>query len=186
MNISPQDAEQSLAAIATANQESQTRRGYRKAAPYIIGWGVTWAIGYAGTSALSPSQSNKLWLALILIMICFSGVIMRWQSGYKLGWGRIALFTAVPSAALILLVNLIVNVFDIHSATTIAALFIFIVAAAYAVTGLRYGRRYTQLGVALALLTALGLWLVPPPLKIIVLLVDAACLLLVGLWFRSA
>ncbi|GAA5264593.1 hypothetical protein ACOSOMT5_P1018 [Acidiphilium sp. MT5] len=186
MNISPQDAEQSLAAIATANQESQTRRGYRKAAPYIIGWGVTWAIGYTGTSALSPSQSNKLWLALILIMIGFSGVIMRWQSGHKLGWGRIALFTAVPSAALILLVNLIVNVFDIHSATTIAALFILIVAAAYAVTGLKYGRRYTQLGVALALLTALGLWLLPPPLKIIVLFFDAACLLLVGLWFRSA
>ncbi|HQT88181.1 MAG TPA: hypothetical protein PK677_06455 [Acidiphilium sp.] len=186
MNISPREAEQSLAAIETASQESRSRRAYRHAAPYIIGWGIVWAIGYTGSAILPHEPANIVWLALIIAMSGFSAVIMRRQSAHKLGWGRIALYTVVPSVTLIILVNLIANGFNIRSSIDIYALFIFIVAAAYAISGLKFGRRYGQLGVGLASLTAVGLWLLPSALNIYIFFIDAACLLLAGFWFRRA
>ncbi len=186
MTISRPEAEQSLAAIQAAHQESRHRSAYRRAAPYIFGWGIVWALGYLGMTVLPIGTANIVWLVLICAMIGFSAVVMRRQSASKLSWGRIALYLVVPTVALIIVVNLIVNGFSIHNRTDISALFVFVVAAGYAISGLKYGRWYGQLGLGIALITALGLWLLPPGWKFDIFYLDAACLLLAGFWFRRA
>lgn len=186
MTISRPEAEQSLAAIHAAHQESSHRSAYRRAAPYIFGWGVVWALGYLSMTVLPLRTANLVWLALICAMIGFSAVMMRRQSANQLNWGLIVLYLVVPVVALIVVVNLIVNGFSIHNRTDISALFIFFVSAGYAISGLKYGRRYGQLGLGISAITALGLWMLPPGFKYDIFYLDAVCLLLAGFWFRRA
>lgn len=186
MTISRPEAEQSLAAIQAAGQESSQRSAYRHAAPYIVGWGIVWALGYGAMTVLPVATANVVWLILLLAMIGFSAVLMRRQSESKLSWGRIALYIVVPVVASIIVVNLIANGLALQSRTEISALFVFVVAAGYAISALKYGRWYAPLGLGLAAITALGLWLLPPGLKFDIFYFDAACLLLGGFWFRRA
>src|SRR5262245_41730570 len=46
MPLSPQDASAALDDIARVEARSATLRSYQGAAPYLILWGVLWAVGY--------------------------------------------------------------------------------------------------------------------------------------------
>ena len=55
MVISHQDAAEALSTIETAQHRSATLRGYERRSPYLILWGVLWAVGY-GLSDFAPAH----------------------------------------------------------------------------------------------------------------------------------
>jgi membrane-associated HD superfamily phosphohydrolase len=186
MNISPDEAALSLATIETTQRQSLSRRSYRNAAPFVIGWALVWAVGYTGTATLPIADSNRLWIALILIMTVSTAILIRRRAGRHASWPRILTYTVLPAFAIVLVVNLIAWMFDIHSMIGISALFCLLVAAAYVASGLRFGIRYTGIGLALMALTGAGLALLPPGQKFDIFALDAAILMAAGLWFRRA
>lgn len=186
MTISPAEAEQSLAAIEDARHDSRIRRSYRRSSPFVIGWGLTCATGYVGSTFLSAEAANALWLVLIVLMTGFSAITVRRQSNGRASWRWIALGTLLPTLALVSVVTLASALFDLPSPIDIMALYCFMIALAYAIASLTQGRRYAALALALAGLTALGLWLVPPSRQLDIFYLDATLLVAGGLWFRRA
>lgn len=186
MSISAEEAHQSLAAIATAGRESRTRFSYRKAAPFMLGWGAVWACGYTASATMSLDAANWVWLVLIAAMTIVTAITMRRHSNVRPTWTKVALYSVLPSAGLIVLVNLASYALGMHRAIDILALYGLVIAAAYAIAGARHGRRYTVLGLSLAAVTATGMLTLPPALQISVFFIDAGLLIAAGLWFRRA
>jgi len=61
MNISRQDASEALDAIQSADQRVLQVRSYRHAAPFLILWGVIWAVANAA-SDISNIAGRRAWL----------------------------------------------------------------------------------------------------------------------------
>ncbi len=186
MSLTPLEAEVSLAVIETIRRESGARLGYRRAAPHLMGWGVAWAVGYTGSATLSPVVANDVWLGLIVAMTVFSAWMMRRQSAGRLSWTRIGCYTAVPNAGLILAVNLVSAAFNLRSTIDILALYCLAVALCYVAVSRGPRSRFAALGIGLALMTVLGLLVVPGPWRIGVFFLDAVMLVAAGLWLRRA
>lgn len=66
MNISQQEASEALDAIHLADQRVLEVRGYRYAAPFLILWGVIWAIANA-FSDFSSAAGARAWLIGTLV-----------------------------------------------------------------------------------------------------------------------
>ncbi len=130
--------------------------------------------------------ASWLWIGLIVAMSALTVVMVRRRTGSTIGWLKIAAYTVLPTVGLIGLVNVIAAVFDIHSTVGVSALFCLLVAFAYAVSGLRYGARYMAMGIGLITLTAAGLLVLPPGLRMGVFFIDALVLISAGLWLRRA
>lgn len=61
MNISQREASEALDAIQSADQRVLQMRSYRYAAPFLILWGVIWAIANAITD-FKPAAADRAWL----------------------------------------------------------------------------------------------------------------------------
>ena len=76
MPITQIEAQEALRDIQQTGRASATARGYQRASPHLILWGVIWAVGY-GLSYARP-QYGLVWPALVVI-----GTIASFWLGWK-------------------------------------------------------------------------------------------------------
>ena len=99
MNISPEEAQEALAAIELT--KAKTRKGYRYAGYYLIIWGAVWFIGFLVSQYLQsqPAIVGWTWGGLVLVGWVSSAVLginqgryVRSQMGPQIGFFFLALF----------------------------------------------------------------------------------------------
>jgi len=103
MNVSPEEARDSLAAVGAVTQATWEAASYRGSDWLFIIWGLVWLLGYVGTPFLGPlaipcfgiriSVSLLWWVALLALGGMASGLAyrsttpVRWaSSGRNVGW----------------------------------------------------------------------------------------------------
>ena len=99
MTLSPEDAATTLRDIESAQARSATLRGYQRAAPQFLIWGLVWALGYS-LSAAYPRHTNAIWAVLVPAGIVAGFFAMRGASqSFAWRYGAIALAFFVFFAA---------------------------------------------------------------------------------------
>jgi len=63
MTLSPDEAADTLRDIAAVEDRSARAYGYQRGSPYLILWGILWAVGY-GLIAAWPQRGNAVWIAI--------------------------------------------------------------------------------------------------------------------------
>jgi hypothetical protein len=137
MALSPQDAADALLAIETTQRRSATLRGYERGSPYLILWGVLWAVGY-GLSDFAPAHANAIWAAVVPIGLV-AGFFARREAGRGMGWR----FAAVAATVLGFFAATYFIMAPV-SGRQVAAVIPLVVAAAYVLAGLWWGERATS------------------------------------------
>jgi hypothetical protein len=163
-------------------------RGYSKAAPHFLLWGVIWAVGYAGAELL-PARAGLLWLACDAIGITGSFLLVRVNSspGEVPVWGarsRQSINFFVIALAFVAFMGATYYVMQPHSSVQYAAFPPLVMALLYTVIGTLAGTRWIAIGVALAALTVVGYALLREHFMLWMALVGGSALLLTGAWMR--
>lgn len=82
MVISSTEAAEALRDVAQTDRRTRVSGTYHFASPYLILWGVVWAIGYVASGLALPEQWGLVWLPLDVVGIVGSIVIaMRGRAG---------------------------------------------------------------------------------------------------------
>lgn len=192
----PHEAADALRDIAATETHSQQLYGYREASPHLILWGVLWTVGY-GLTAASPQHGGAIWVAIVTIgsvagyLVAFRATLRRnTQAGEpaaaaarhaaaQLRWTFNAITwigCAFVAAAL--------AVMSPVSPRQIGAFVPLVIATGYAVLGLRLGLRFLLIGMALAVLTLGGFFLLPVHFELWMAAVGGGALVLGALWLR--
>jgi hypothetical protein len=96
MPMTPAEAADALRDIDQTEQHSSTLHGYAKSSPFLILWGVIWALGYSGTYFFPP-YTNLIWLSLAVIGFAltifypFSGMQIGSLFPLVIGWSYVVL-----------------------------------------------------------------------------------------------
>ena len=99
MNISPEEAQEALAAIELT--QAKTRKGYGYAGYYLMIWGAVWLIGFLVSQFLKSNAAvvGWTWGGLVLVAWVSSAALginqgrhMRSQIGPQIGFFFMALF----------------------------------------------------------------------------------------------
>ncbi len=85
MSLSPAEAQSALKDIEKTENRTAASQHARVSAPYLIMWGVIWAIGYAVTAA--ASRLSWIWLTLI-VGGTVGSVILGMMQARTFGRGR--------------------------------------------------------------------------------------------------
>lgn len=178
MTLSPQDASAALRDIEDAQARSVMLRGYHYAAPYLILWGVLWAVGY-GLTDFFPRHAAAIWSVVIPIGVLADLVAMR---GGRNGMWR---YPASAAAAGLFLVAVFLVMAPV-SGRQVSAVIPLCVALMYVLRGIWSGPRYVVAGIAIAVLTLAGFWLIESHFLLYMAAVGGGALILGGLWLRRA
>jgi hypothetical protein len=178
--LSPQEAAQALQSIASTQSRSATLRGYRGAAPHLILWGLLWAVGY-GLTEVIPARGSAIWAVIVVVGIAAGAMMTFRQGGRSAGWRFAAVWAtlAVFCAA----------TFAIMAPTNgrqVAAFIPLVIAASYVIGGIWLGSRYVAAGIAVAVLTLGGFFLLHEYFLLWMAVVGGGALLLAGLWLTRA
>jgi hypothetical protein len=178
MAISPQDAAAALHDIERAEARSATLRGYERAAPHFILWGILWAIGY-GLSDIFQAHANAIWAAIIPIGIIADFVaVRRAKGGFNWRYGlAVVTFLVFFCAAFFVMAPV--------NGRQVAAFIPLVVATCYVLVGIWAGTRYVVAGVVIAALTLIGFALLREHFLLWMAVVGAASLILAGLWLKQ-
>lgn len=185
MSLSPAEAQTALKDIEKTENRTAASQHARASAPYLIMWGVIWAIGYAITAA-APRYSWA-WAALIVAGIAGSVVLSVMQSrtlgrGREFGWRYFASFSALGVFLAVLL-----SIMQPLDSNQTSAVFPLVIGVFYCFIGIwTKGWRMLPLGLALIGLTALGYALLPQAFLYWMAGVGGGGLILGGLWLRAA
>ena len=185
MSLSPAEAQSALKDIEKTENRTAASQHARASAPYLIMWGIIWAIGYTFT-ALAP-QLSWIWAALIAGGIIGS-MILSWRQsramaqGREFGWRYFASFGALGAFLFVLLS--IVQPLDYNQ---VSAVFPLVIGIFYCFIGIwTKGWRMLPLGLALLGLTALGYFAFHPYFIYWMAGVGGGGLIVGGLWLRTA
>ena len=176
MTLSPQDASAALDDIARVEARSATLRSYQSAAPYLILWGVLWAVGY-GLSDFFTRHTGAIWSVVIPIGVLADLVAMRGGRG---GTWR---YIASAAAAALFLVAVFLVMAPV-SGRQVAAVIPLCVALIYVLRGIWAGPRHVVAGVVIAALTLGGFWWITHHFLLWMAFVGGGALVLAGLWLR--
>ena len=91
MNISPNEAEEALAAIQSMAQKTRRSISSSGAYKFMVLWGVVWLLGFMGSQFLSQKAAGYAWIGLDTLGGAFSAVI-----GIRMGR---AVRSSAPSAS---------------------------------------------------------------------------------------
>jgi hypothetical protein len=98
MNISPNEAEEALAAIQTIMQKTRRAISSSGAYNFLILWGIIWLIGFLNSQFMPEKTASYVWMGLdILGGICSAIIGMRLKRGIRTStrttsWRRIVFF----------------------------------------------------------------------------------------------
>lgn len=185
MSLSHAEAQSALKDIEkTENRTAASQHG-RASAPYLIMWGIIWAIGYTVTAA--APQLSWIWATLIVGGIIGSVILSTLQSrrygrGEGYAWRYFGSFgvIAVTVAALLS----ILRPLDYNQ---VSAFFPIVIGIFYAFIGIwTKNWRMLPLGLALIGLTTLGYFTMPESFLYWMAGVGGGGLIVGGLWLRMA
>lgn len=192
MTLSPQDAASALADIEQARSRSVELHLYKGLAPHFLLWGVIWMIAYGATDLL-PHAANYVWGTAVPLGLV-GGLLIGRATARRAGgpaqgaargrryqrqfWGLAAILAAFAFA--------IFAVLRPTDGRQVAAFWPLLMAAIYSALGLWIGTRLLVTGIALAVLTLGGFFLLPAHFILWMALVGGGALLLAGFWLRSA
>ena len=180
MPLSPLEAAQALQEIERTQSRSKILRGYQGGAPHFLVWAALWAVGY-GLSYLTPARAGTIWIVVIAIGAVAGVVVLMRSKGAAPAWRYAAGFATLAAFSLATLV-----VLPPTHGPQVAAFVPLVVAMAYVLAGLWWGTRFIVTGIALALLTLGGYFLLRDDFLLWMAVVGSGALLLAGLWLRRA
>jgi hypothetical protein len=183
MSLTPNEAATALRDIETTERRSASARSYKSTSPFLILWGLLWAVGY-GTTELAPQFTNPVWLGVTIAGAIASTIIgMRVKDGgtaeRKFDW---RIFT-VWIASLVFL-SAIFTVVGPVSGAQMGAVIPLVIAWAYVALGAWAGPRIMIIGVALGALTLLGYFEWPQHFAGWMAVVGGGTLIGTGFWLR--
>jgi hypothetical protein len=183
MSLSPAEAQSALKDIEKTENRSAASQHHRHSAPYLILWGVMWAIGYTVTA--SAPQISWTWAPLIAIGVIGSILLSRRQSNGQsenFGWRYFASFAAIA-----IFIYALIAVMGPITYNQMSALIPLVIGIYYAFIGLwTRGWRMLPLGLALIALTTIGYFMLPEYFLYWMAGVGGGGLIVGGLWLRSA
>jgi hypothetical protein len=178
MILSPQDATAALRDIDAAQARSATLRGYQRAAPQFLIWGVIWAVGYGLCDAL-PHHANAIWAVLVPIGVA-AGLFAGRGAKRSFAWryGAVTLAMVAFFAATFFVMAPV-------SGKQISAFIPLFIALLYVMAGIFRGRRYIVAGLVVAAATLIGFVLLAAHFLLWMAVVGGGALILAGLWMRK-
>ncbi len=178
MTLSPQDATAALRDIDAAQARSATLRGYQRAAPNFLIWGVIWAVGYGLCDAF-PRHSQAIWVVLVPVGIVAGFLATRGTTPpFAWRYGAIALaMLAFFTATLFVMAPV--------TGRQIAAFIPLFVALVYVLAGIFRGPRYVVAGLVVAAATLIGFVFLHDHFMLWMAAVGGGALILAGLWMRK-
>ncbi len=189
MTLSPNEAAETLRDIAATERHSHSLYGYRQASPHLIEWGVLWIVGY-GLTAVWPQLGRLIWAAIVAIGFAAGfAIVLRSHSGIAGQTGaRPRIYWRFPAIAVTGLVFIFASIAVMSpvSSRQIDAFIPLVVAAGYALLSLWIGVRFLAVGIALAVLTLGGFFLLPANFGPWMAACGGGSLLLAGFWLRTA
>lgn len=180
MPVSQQEAAEALLMVESTESRSATLRGYRDAASQFFLWGVLWVVGYGLTQAM-PARGAAIWAVVVVVGIAAGAVTLPRRSGGSVAWR----YAGVMSALTMFCVAT-VAVMRPHDGRQLAAFIPLVVATGYVICGIWLGGRLVVAGIALALLTLAGFFLLPAYFFAWMAIVGGGALLLAGFWLTRA
>jgi hypothetical protein len=177
MSITEENAAEAIRLVEEAAQRSKALRGYQSAAPHLILWGVIYAVAYSG-AYFQPDQSGLVWLVLVPSGV-IGDVLISWRDR-TCNW---ALFTGI-FLTFLAFVAASISIMHPRDPRQVAAFVPLVVATAYAVLGMRLGRRLVFIGLALGLLTLIGFFALSSIFMLWMAAVGGGALVLGGLWLK--
>lgn len=192
MPISPDQATETLRDIAAVEFRSARAYGYQRASPYLILWGVLWAVGYGVTAAVPP-RATAVWAATVTIGLAATfliGVRSAAETGHPLDPTRnearrrwaFPVITLITFAFIAATIAVMAPV----SPRQIGALIPLVVAFGYALRGVWGGVRFVVAGAVIAALVLVGFFLLPAHFDLWMAAVGGGALVLAGFWLRQA
>lgn len=179
MAISRDEAAQALKDVERMETLSGELRGYQGASPHFIVWGLVWMLGYAG-SDLAPEYRTLIWGVAIGL-----GAVGGTLLGQRAAAGATSLWHSLAIAGgMAALIGAIVVVLAPMQQDQVDAIIPLVIAAMYALAGLRFGLRFASCGVVLAALTVLGFFAAGAHFGLWMAVVGGGCLFLTGFWLR--
>jgi hypothetical protein len=163
MSITEENAAEAIRLVEEAAQRSKALRGYQRAAPHLILWGVIYAVAYSG-AYFQPDWTLLVWLVLVPSGV-IGDVVISWRDR-PCNWT--------------LLRRHLPHVFRFRRSAFVPL----VVAAAYAVLGMSLGQRFVFIGLALGLLTLIGFFTLSSIFMLWMAAVGGGALVLGGLWLR--
>jgi hypothetical protein len=199
MDITKQEAHESLAQIEDAIAHARRAIGQGTTSSILIVWGLVWLAGYLSTQ-FEPKMAPTVWLCLVIAgslasWICGSRSRSRLNSldGRRVGLFWLVLFTYAAFWFVLLHSEPGQRGFGftrltIHDADTITqqsgAFFATVPMFAYVVGGLWFGRFFIVLGAMVTVLTIIGYCFVPGWFNLWMAVIGGGSLVLSGLYIR--
>jgi hypothetical protein len=185
MALSPAEAQSTLKDIEKTESRAAASQHGRAAAPFLIMWGIIWAIGYSVTE--SAPEISWIWLLLVVGGVIGSVILGVRQSrayarGGEFGWRYFGSFALIA-----VLVGALAAIMPPLSVNQVSAFFPLIIGLFYSFIGMwTKGWRMLPLGLALIALTVIGYYYLPDVFLYWMAAVGGGGLILGGLWMRSA
>src|SRR5580704_8683342 len=82
MTLSPNQAADTLQALAATERRSAHAYGYLQASPDLILWGVLWVVGY-GLTDVWPRRAAAIWIAIITIGL-IAGFLIEFRAARRI------------------------------------------------------------------------------------------------------
>lgn len=186
MQISRDDAADALRDVEAAQTRAGEMRGYRAAAPYLIGWGLIWVIGYSLMAVRPMSEWGLIWLPLDLIgigaSIAAGNRMPRAPGAARAGFGRVI-------AAVLFVALYVAATYAVFAPRDVLPYLLYpgmVVGAVYVMIGLVWMPRLSWIGVTIFALSVAGLLIPHDYLLFWMAAVGGGGLMLSGFWLRSA
>jgi len=187
MTLSRSDAAGALRDVELAQARAGEMRGYRHAGPYLIGWGLIWAVGYVLMAIRPQSEWGWIWLPLDAAGIIGTILLARVQRGKpgmasNGGGGRILL--GILFAALFIAATYI-----LFAPATVTPFIVFpglVIGAIYGMIGIAWLPRLGWVGFAIFALTMVGYLFFRDWILYWMAAVCGGSLMLSGAWLRNA
>ena len=197
MNISKQEAQDSLNEIHSVIDQTRKAIAHGASSSILIVWGVIWLIGYSGTQFF-PQWGGLIWMPLVFI-----GAISSWvlgarrhhsttpnANGAKIGAFWLVLF-GYAALWMILLhpAQLPKGVewanYQPFNDRQIGAFMATVPMFAYVAGGLWFGRFFVWLGAIVTALTVIGFFLLPAWFNLWMAVTGGGSLIVSGLYIRN-
>ncbi|RFU48590.1 hypothetical protein [Paraburkholderia sp. DHOC27] len=183
MALTSEQASQALRDLEAVSQRSGKLYRYQRTAPMLILWGVIWIVGF-GATQLAPARAGWLWIVLDIAGVL--GCIYLGRRGHadasaSQSWRWLGTIAAIGAFYVLAL-----TILQPTSGAQVAAFIGLLVAMFYVLAGLWIGVRLAIIGLALAVLTVFGYYMLPAYFALWMAVVGGGALILAGLWLRTA
>jgi hypothetical protein len=192
MSISPQEADEALKAIHSADRRVWQMQGYRFAAPMLILWGVIWAVANA-TTDFNHDAGNRVWVwgsllgAVLTAVMIARQTLQRRRAGVQLPeerqTGTSFALTGCTVMAYFIAMFLVLAPLSARQGNAFISLFW---AFAYMFGGAWLGLRLFITGLVAAVAMVIGYRYVHDHYYLWMAVFGGGSLILGGLWLRKA